>query len=221
MTRKTIAAALALAAAGVLAAAAAWLTGAGDAAAGACGGSLALRAPPGAKTPTNAALLFTGYTYGTPVVRVTNGGKSLAVTIDSWPSEGGRCGTHFVLVRPAAGAWPAGATLDVDIDGYGKYKPAIGDARDAKPPAGKVGPARSEGFFSSGRLLPYGSLKDDFSPFVLLTFSLKGAPTAEQVAVGPEVLEGLLHFDKSDTCVGVTLTDLAGNVTRFGPEVCR
>jgi hypothetical protein len=191
------------------------------AAAGACGGFLNVVAPADGKTAPNAALLLVGYSYGGLKIKVLGAGKEIpTTTIDDWPGGTGRCASSYILLRPAKGDWPAGAALDVEVEGYGKYKALIGTVRDTTPPRGALGPVRRPGLFSDERYLPYKGVSDDRGPFVRLTFSIKGYPRAKDLTLALDAA-GEILFDKGDVCESVVLTDLAGNTLKFGPEVCK
>jgi len=209
----TVACALLLAAGGA--------TRAREAAAGACGGSLNVAAPADGKTAPNAAVLLVGYSYGGLKVKVLNAGKEIPITIiDDWPGGSGRCASSYILLRPAKGDWPAGAALDVEVDGYGKYKVLTGTARDVTAPRGVLGPVRRPGLFSDERYLPFKGVSDDRGPFVRLTFAIKGYPRAKDLTLAADAA-GEILFNKGDVCESVVLTDLAGNTLKFGPEVCK
>jgi hypothetical protein len=128
-----------------------------------------------------------------------------------------------VVVRPAGGAWPAGAKVDVDLGTYGKHTADIGAAPDKTAPrAAKLGPARKQGSYPDGRVVSYAGVKDDTSPVVLLRVAWADRPEtgSERATIEPDAAGELLYFVGSKGCSALVLVDAAGNEQRF-PEMCR
>ena len=188
---------------------------------GGCRGHLEWVPGAGGKAAPNAGLLFTGYTFDDPAVKVSAAGRSIPAKLEKWGFDAGRCGTRYYVVRPAKGGWPKGAALAVALGTYGKHTVAIGTAPDKTAPTAKTfGPARKKDPASLMLVVPFDGVKDEASPIVLLhvTFSdprldVHGEKMLIRSA-GPSELE------YSSGCKALVLEDTAGNKTPF-PDACR
>jgi hypothetical protein len=187
---------------------------------GGCRGHLEWKPGAGGKAAPNAGLLFTGYTFDDPPVKVSAGGKSIAAKLEKWGFDEGRCGTRYYVVRPV-GSWPKGAALDVVLGTYGKHTVAIGTVPDKKAPTATVfGPAHKKDPSSAMLVVPFEGVRDDASPIVLLhsTFPDPRLDIHGEKRLIHDPGKGELEY--SSGCKALVLEDTAGNKTAF-PDACR
>ena len=160
------------------------------------------------------------------------GAKALPADLVRWREPGGfRPGWYFLL-RPRAGTWPAGATLDLTVSCYpGKLRVKVGTARDVAPPVAGAfeAPKRVTGKTRYGKdethlFVPFGAVADA-APLVCVRVRLVDPATraaAETEAGFRTAHAGAFTLPpEHPSCLAAgAVADTAGNVATLPAAAC-